>query len=602
MVSNIYFFNEFKLARILSIFGFIAILLSLFTIISNFSESVYAFSLYEAYPWYFWFLIIVSIFIGQLILLSSAFFEGINRSWIYGFIIIVLSNSILLFMPFIRGYFLHGRYDAATHIGYIIDIETMHHIGSNPYPMVHVFSFILASISSIDYNNVTMLVPPLFSLFWIISWYLLGNLMFDKSQAKYIMLSLSSLLLLGSKNVMLSPNGEALLFVPFFIYVFLKTKLSKNTLNYRVLLIIITFFIVYSHPLVAFLIMCTLVVADIPAYLNKTTTTVHKSIYNALIITCVFFSWTAYVRLFGRNLKEIIDNFILHDATNSELNNYASSITSANSADFPLSYIIEAFLKIYGSYVLLGILSLMCVMIVIIFWRKNCININYYHKFSIYGWLFFSSMSLFFLLFFDQFGFLRIYKYSMVFSFILIPFSVDMILKRKKKSTNISSKLLFISSIVLMLIVYLSVFNLYFSPHILKIDQQLSESEYSGMELFYSVKNNTQPVIELGIPNYRVHAAIYGASEPKKQHIPYTNPVIDHFGYINNSSSITDSYNETSYFLISDVGLYQFQKIFPQAKSKWNFVSKDIMQLNNDNKAVKVYSNEFLDIYVANLE
>ncbi|AKB43112.1 hypothetical protein [Methanosarcina vacuolata] len=587
-------FSISRFNKIMSIFGFMLILSTLSIIIHNSSANVYNFSIYESYPEYFWALIIIALFIGQIILLNSAFSKSKTNSWIAGFLIIIISDLILLLMPIIKGYFVNGRYDALTHIGYMVDIGKYHNIGSNPYPILHIWGFVLNYMSGLSYNDISMLIPAFLSLFYIFSWYLLGRLVFKKNNMILFMLSMSSILLFGSKNSMLSPNGETLLFVPFFLYIFFKSRVAKKPIPYEILLILISFFVVFSHPLISILLIMTLIISDYPIF---TTVKWRKSNYIVLIILCCFLMWSSYIPILTNNIKLILDNMILYDGTGSELGRYSNSL---NSIHIPFLYIVIIGLRLYGLEVLLGVLSLICISLVFIFWKKYHVEVDYYHKFSIVGWLFFVLLSLLILIFADSFGFIRIYQYSILFSIMLIPLSINMLLERTEvKEKKHHFKLLPLLSLFLLLITYFSTYNLFFAPINLNIDQQTPESEFSGMEVFYHVKNNSQPTLELGITNFRVYDAVYGVAEGKKEKIRYTNPVIEHFDYTSNSS-INSYYNETSYLLISDVGRYQKQKLFPDLKSEWDFTPKDFNKLNNDAGVTKFYSNKFLEMYIIN--
>lgn len=585
-------FSISRFNKIMSILGFMVIFLTLTIMILKPSTNNYKFSIYDVYPEYFWVLVIITLFIGQVILLNSAFSKSKTNSWITGFIIIVISDLILLLIPVIKGYFVHGRYDALTHIGYMVDIEKYHNIGSNPYPILHIWGFMINSMFGLSYNHISMLIPVFLSIFYIFSWYLLGRLIFKKNNILLFMLSMSSILLLGTKNSMLSPNGETLLFVPFFLYIFFKSRVSEKPIPYEMLLIIISFFVVFCHPLISVLLIMTLIISDYPIF---ATVKWRKANYIVLILLCSFLMWSSYLPILTNNLKLILDNLILYDGAGSELGRYSDSVNSIN---IPLLYMIGMGLKLYGLEILLGILSFVCVSLAFVFWKKYHVEIGYYHKFSIIGWLFFTFLSLLFLVFTDSFGFVRIYQYSILFSIILIPLSINMVLERAElKEKTYPFKLLPLLSLFLLLITYFSTFNLFLAPINLNVDQQTPESEFSGMEVFYHVKNNSQPTLELGITNFRIYDAIYGVSEGKKEKIREVNPVIEHFDYTNNSS-VSSYYNKTSYLLISEVGKYQKQKIFPNIKSEWDFVPKDFTNLNNDIGVTKFYSNKFLEIYI----
>lgn len=548
------------------------------------------------YPWYFWFFIIIAIFIGQMILIYGSISKYKTNFWLIGFLIIVVSNLILLFMPIIRGYFIHGREDVLTHIGYMIDIENNHNIGSNAYPMLHILGFTLKSFSGLSYNEITMFLPLFYSLFYIFSWYILGKYIFKNKSDIFIMLAFSSILLLGSKNVMLSPNGQAILFVPLFLYIFFKSRLPKKAVPYSILLILLSFFIIFSHPLVTILLTITIVLSDITMYLNNKNNSgikLKKSTNLLSIMICSFLVWSSYLHILAYSLENIMYTLISSEGGGSEFGRYQ---TSLNSVNISFLEIVGMVLKIYGPYFLLSILSAACIIYTLTFWKKDNIEVNYYHKLSILGWILLVLFSLLLFLLNDQFGFIRVYSYSIFFSIILISFSIGIFIRRSSNKNSSNLKVLVVMSSILILITGLSTYSLFLSPAILKIDQQTPESEFSAMNTFYKVKENSYPVLERGTVNYRVHNAIYGVSDTKKNSILHDNQIIDHFGY-NNSSSLSDSYSK-SYLLISYVGRNQDQKILPNFENRWNFNYNDFVHLDNDSGVAKFYSDKFSDIYI----
>lgn len=588
--------NTTRYIKLVSIFGFIIILSALNILVNSHSPNAYAFSIYKMYPWYFWILIIMAIFIGQMILIYNAVSKYETNTWLIGFLMIIISNLVLLFMPIIRGYFIHGREDVLTHIGYMIDIENKHNIGSNTYPMLHILGFTLKSFTGISYNDITMFLPLFYSLLYMLSWYILGKYVFKNKRDIFIMLAFSSILLLGSKNVMLSPNGQAILFVPFFLYIFFKSRLPQKAVPYSILLILLSFFIIFSHPLVTILLTITILLSDFTMYLNtnkKSEIKIRKSTNLLAIMICSFLVWSSYLHILAYSLENIMSTLMSSEGGGSEFGRYQTSLSSVH---ISILEIVGMALSMYGPYLLLSILSAACIMYILIFWKKDKIEVNYYHKLSILGWILlvlFSSL-LFFLN--NQFSFIRVYSYSIFFSIILISFSIGIFLRSYSDKKKSNLKALVVISLILILITSLSTYSLFLSPTILKIDQQTPESEFSAMKTFYKVKENAYPVLERGTINYRIHNAIYGVLNTKKSGISYDNQVIDHFGY-NNISSLSGSYNK-SYLMINYIGRNQDQKLLPNFKNRWTFNYNDFVHLDNDVGVVKFYSDKFTDIYI----
>jgi len=105
--------------KILAIIAFLFNILSLIIIVKTPPASIYEISIYNAYPWYFWFFILTGIFLGQLIIFVNVYYrssEKNHKGWQLGLLAILIPIFILLFLPIIRGYVTFDKSDQFTHI------------------------------------------------------------------------------------------------------------------------------------------------------------------------------------------------------------------------------------------------------------------------------------------------------------------------------------------------------------------------------------------------------------------------------------------------------------------------------------------------------
>ena len=135
MFSNNLWHDRFF--KIMSLISFFLILLILIILLKAGPAASYEFSIYDAYPGYFWILIFSAIFCGKVVILGSAVTQSKKNYWVFGLCAILISNAILLFLPVIRGYYIYGSGDVLTHIGYMKEILRTFSIGTNHYPVDH---------------------------------------------------------------------------------------------------------------------------------------------------------------------------------------------------------------------------------------------------------------------------------------------------------------------------------------------------------------------------------------------------------------------------------------------------------------------------------
>lgn len=595
-------FSKYTSSKALSIFGAMFLNIILIIVLRTPPSNCYEFSIYNMYPSYFWYCIIASIFIGQLILLINSFHQSKNNSWIFGLLIILLADSILLFMPLIRGYFIYGSGDAMSHIGYMNDIKNTFNIDMNRYPIDHILGFTISIIANIKFASISMIIPPIFSLFFIISYYILCNEIFEEKSEVLLCMVFSPILLFGNVHLAFSPYTQSFLLMPFLWYVFLKANLSKNKSIFTFILVILCIFIVFYHPLITVLLIITFLVFKFSSsFYTKLIGYSNLKIKVSsiiLIITAVFTMWSVYLYMFVRIIKSKIDS-INGNNVESEFQTYSNIMDKVNVSPY---YLIEIVIHKFGAYILLGLISFLCVLMIYVLVKDNRNKIKYYHIFSTIGFILFFIFSIISLFMNASFNFDRIYSYSMLFSLILIPSSLHVFFKyiKNKQITKIMPFLKLILCLVLVSLLYLSIFNLYFSPINKQPNLQVTQGDFYSMENFYKIRNDSLDISEYGLSNIRYIHAIYGLYSVNKDFdYPRSSLPLYHFGYDNNSS-ISQSYNDSLYLIITDQGRAFYPNIYPEFKSEWKFHDNDFKCLEYDHGTYKIYTNDHLYIHIIN--
>lgn len=603
--------NE-RILKVTSIISFTFIMLSVAVVVKTPPSTGYEISIYDVYPWYFWAFVINSIFIGQMVLLIWISSSKINNNyWAIGFLGILTTNILLIFMPFVRGYPIYGRGDVLTHIGIIKDILNTASIGTNNfYPLDHILSANLSYITYISVEHAVMIIPPIFSLFYIISIYLLLRTIFGGKKEIMLVLAFASILLFSNENLMFAPSVQSFFSLPFVFYIYFKSRSSNNPVVFNFILVILLFFIVFFHPMTTLFFISILLILEFCLFVykkfNKTSAYELHNLFERRSLTVLFisfatffiwyFSFTTITKSFSK-----VTHSLFQESGTSQAETYTELITRTqlNFYDF-----IELALNNYGQLIVLSSLSVFFSIFILIFilnmLRKNTENkeLNFYHFFFSCGTIFFIFVSIIF--FFNDFiiGFGRISKYifffssffvglSYYFSFNKFGLSLD---KQRFKSVSLC--------VVLIALLYFSIFNLYFSPTIKLSNQQVSQMEIKGMSWFFTHRNEEMRTLELGISQSSFYSAIYGFSAPRENLWleKYSIPV-DHFDYSTNES-LGNYYKEPMYFVLPILGRIFYQEIYPEFEKLWKFTSEDFEKLDADSSILNIYNNGDLDIYV----
>jgi len=588
----------FKIILIMA-FLFIFVLLTIFLNIGP--ASSYEFSIYDVYPWYFWVFFLAAIVCGEIGILGSAVSRSHKNYWLFGLLAIILSNTLLLFMPIIRGYFIYGDADVLTHIGYMQDILLTSNIGENHYPIDHILGVIIHLVSGLTLPVITHIIPPVFSFFFILSMYFVGKTIFQNKIELMILVLLSSILIFENFHIPFTPNSQAFFLVPLILYLAFKIYYGTKNSNYYILLLVISSLIIFYHPLVTILVILTFCLMQFTQYiLEKYQSRSLKKVnftYTIFFMVTLFSIWSSYLIMATDLMVPIIGRLFGDETIESELQQNFNLISRVNIDPI---YLLKLILNLYGQWILLGILSLLSIGLIFKAVKNKRIELTFYRGISVLGFIAFSMLSVIMLFINGSFDFGRIYTFATLFSLLVIPTGICLFLFNNPDSNSFAYKRL-ISLLVIILIffgiTYFSVFNLYYSPIIKNTNQQVPKSDFIGMNTFFSTRDESRPILALGISTDRFYDAIYGESAERTNiHFSEKNTLPpDHFGLQNETNNFFD---DPKYLLLNDKGRGFYEHLYPEFENNWHFLPGDFKRLRFDSKIQLIYSNKNLEIYM----
>jgi hypothetical protein len=590
--------------KLLSITCFFLILFALIILLQVGQASSYDFSIYDAYPWYFWVALLSAIMGGQVVIFGSAITQSKTNDWLYGLFAILMANTILLLLPAIRGYYVYGTHDVLTHIGYMHDLLQTSSIGGDHYPIDHILGVIFHLIFGLSIPDITLFTPAFFSFFFILSMYFMGKTIFQDKFELSILVILTSILTLGDVHLSFTPNSQGFFLVPLILFLAFKMYQGANVRKYNFLLLLICLLIVFFHPLVTVMIMLILFLMQIMQYfLEKYENRKLKKVnytYTIFFMLTIFLIWSKYLNMVTDMAEPLILRFFGDAKVESEFHNNVVLMSQLN-AD-PL-YFFRLILNIYGQLMILGLLSLLCIGLIIISMDNQKTKWTFFRGIPVMGFLVFYMLSLVMLLINGTFGFVRFYVFATLFSLLLIPAGFYLFLYNKNPNDKSLTRKTMIKMCGVIFFIFcvtvFSLFNLYASPIIKTENQQVTTSDFIGMKTFFSYRDEDRQINEIGLVSSRYYDAIYGESAERRNmniwNINMTPP--DHFGYQNETLS-RDFYNTSKYLVLNDKGKGFYPHMYPEFENKWRFLAKDFERLKSDNKIQKVYSNRNNEIFI----
>jgi len=560
----------------------------------------YELSLYHAFPLYFWIILILTLFLILVCIFLSIHLETYEFAWM-GIFSLFLLYGMMLFMPVIRGYVLHGRggSDLLVHIGHTRTIlETGQFYVENYYPIVHIILAYLNKIG-ISLETSTTVVWTMFSLLFIIFIYIWGQKISDnKKKGFFIMCFSFPLLFLGFHTAIL-PAIFSLMYLPLFFY-FLNFK-SQNS-KVILLMLIIGLFLIFFHPMTSIFLIFALVFlllykkVPLKKYLSKSVKSTKMKINRALII--LILSYITWVFTFERGVERI-ERIIMwpfqEEARETVVEAQVGLLERANLSFSETSFL---FINRYGPTALYLLIPLTIIFILLIKNRKRLLDPTFSDHTVLYlGGIIFLGYSL--VGYLIEFNPVRNARFAILFSIMIMGLFFYKFQKNKCKKTKIM--VIFVVFLIVLTTCMISIFNIYGSPRDYNANSQLTHSEYRGANWYLNTRNDSIVLYEAGfdLRNYEIY--YYG------RHAYWNNsgewdgdPIPSHFGYKENET-LKESLGERSYMITNEFNRASHLRFPEKVHEKAHlYLEEDFDRLEQDQTVNKIYENGGHEVWLIN--
>lgn len=562
----------------------------------------YEISIYDNIPVYFLVFLIIGILIGISVLIRRAFCLDLSNNWIIGIFLISFSNSIIILLPFFRGYFINDVGDELNHLGMIVDILKTGFIGaSNIYPSSHLISSVLFYMSGLDLLIIIKIIPLLFYILYILFLYLLVTRLKIKFEQRLLVMAFSAPFIFSYFTVFFLPTQLFLYLIPC-ILTLLFNKIANNNITHNIVFLIFLLPLPFLHPLGVFFTLIMFLIFDLTLFFNKFLKKKYclieiikipssaTTFIPGFILFIIFFAWFSVFALFRIKLETTFEWFFYGQGTPVTFA-IADQIKAAN---FSALNIGSLLINMYGQIIIYTIICFLCIFFII---REFWHNREY------------SVIKLFFILFFLFFSFfymqtllgdflgtgrsIRIYCWSLFAATILNGMVCYDWISRKKG--NKFKLYVIILTFILLIATLIGVFNVFISPHIKIASLQSTEMDYSGTIwlINYKISNEVLVGDEL-FDHYSNYIFGFDYNKPKNTIRSYPGiQLLPNLGY-NQSKNLADAYDSELYLLINGrVKAYKSQ-LWPDVGL---FTLYDLNRLSTDETVLKLFSNGELDIW-----
>ncbi|USZ69744.1 hypothetical protein NGM10_16735 (plasmid) [Halorussus salilacus] len=561
----------------------------------------YEISVYDSYGPAFWALLLAAVFLGQVVVFESGRSEDPHPYWKWGFALVVAASVVLLSIPALR-YHLFARGDMLTYIGMIREIADLGTLPrNNYYPNVHLLALTLSDATGIDPSKVINVVPPVVSIFYVVSMYPLLTALFSDGRKALLVLPFASLPLFGFDHVFFHPSVVAFMLLPFVLALLFRSYGGRSRYRFKLLLLVAMVALVFYHPAVTVFVVGILVLLKLSFLVGRRTgegftgreTT---SLTAASLGFVLFFSWYySFESIIGSTLG-VVYTLVGVSEGSSTFDNISGVFgrTSPDLVDVALTGIYTY--GMVGAVVGMGLLFLSYYALLIVRDERRFDPVEAFLGATLVVFTVGGAIAFFVDVVLD---FYRIVRYALFAGSVLIGIGFYTLFERvdcETASRNLR-RLLYVSFVVF---AFLSVFLLYGSPLANDSSSQITQAEVEGMDWLFEHRNRTLLIDQLGIDQYRMynfHRSTEVWGENVRREVP---PPPMHFDYRNASDEEVPSWAATDrrYLVATKLGRTKNPRFYPQYRDFWRHSPEDFERLERDPAVAHVYDDGTLDTYV----
>jgi hypothetical protein len=542
-------------------------------------------------------LLAINIFFSVYVILQSC--DSQSKTLYYGYFSILLIETILFFLPIMRGYYsiFRGPEDVYYHMFVASQIFNTGYLPlTDFYPIMHIWLSIFYNF--IPYMNIlTILFSIAFIILYVLSLYVLGKTILGKKGG--VLVSLFGLPLIFYITYDFYPFLFAILIIPLILYVYQKLILNpQQKSSLYICLVFLSLFIVFCHPMIAVFLIIMFSIFLFFELIKKWTSAGQSTIEAANIVIIISLTLTLWWFQF-RDITDILREMVSAIFGQvSHLSILAYQTNAINTSNVSILLVIDRFIKIYGPIFLYFSISLIFLLFITYqyFRHKKIFETDFIYSAQFYVAIFigFALLTGYFVIFEP----IRAVMYGLLFATILCGFffyRIWFFIPEK-----LQPGLIILLTIIITWVCMFTMLNMYSSPWIGGVNSGLTYGDKNGNDWILEYRNTETPILKEELSNYKYSWYYFETSNAKNsQYVhEYTLIIPTHFGY-NTNSTIGNSFS-----YLPDRQLYmlttEMMKISPFAvpierrdliKS---FTDSDFIRLKDDPTVNLIYSgNEF---------
>ena len=578
--------------ELVSLAGLAAFVLALAIVIARPPADGYEISLYDAYPAYFWALIVAALSAGAVILVASTW-NRTDRVWMEGVGLLVLTNGLLTLLPYLRGYRLYGRADALSHLGYVRNIVSSGDIGGNIYSPMHVLVLAVAEAAGAQPMAVAMLLTAVLSGIYFGGMFYLMVYLFEDRERVLFGLPFVMLPVLGHAHVGFRPFDWSLMLIPIVLYLFTKSQQDPRP-EVRAPFVISLVAILLYHPLTGLFTIVIFAIYLLVRYAPQITQQYATSTNVLSLSAMVFLVWYSSFAGIVFRFQRIYQTLFGVSQDQAPADAYVDAI---NQAQPPLQQTVRVVTFKYGIEAVLFALGFAFIGLCLLLIFRGRYSPGIATALLLPAFLLFSLGGLLFLTMDLIVPHDRPFQIAKIGGTVLAGQLCYLLWNNidfTQWSTDVQTPFRISVVSVLLVLALLSTFSLYPSPLATETNHQVTAMELEGSNWLMKHGNETNELVEFKLEYKRFYHARHGVETAKPfqgQRPP------SHFNYTERPS-FGQSYTTDQYLTVNRLGRIVYPRNFANYPEHWQFRPADFEQLRRDRTVAHVYDNGEYDQYL----
>lgn len=599
--------------KVLTLTAFVCLLAALIVIARTPAATGYELTIYDAYPSYLWLFIILSSASGIGILLRQTFARQRSGWWLAGLIIVVVTNSIFLALPFFRGYAFFPGGDAMSHIGRMKDMLATGYIQpDNFYPVVHILGVSLLDITGLDEAATANLLFVSWYIVFLLSVYILATVLSKERGQALLITALAAPLIFSSLHTLIHPSMLSLFMVPLLLYFYHRKQSVHHSKPATALaLILLAIVMTFIHPVTAVFAISLLLTLNLAGFLYRRVasgrqlaaearTAMMRDYNSPLIMFAIFFLWYFSYAAIQRSIKAVNDFLLYGDRTPL----VEGQLETLAMAELTMFQTVELFIYRYGTIFFYGLVASAATLIALkrsLHKRSPLEPANYAYALLFMVAVGASAFSLFG--FTGEYSPVRISRFFLIITplvsgLVLYQVITRQPLNRSRLKPGRKALIGVIATLILAACV-LSISTVYPSPRVMETNAQRSQMEIAGTLWFSSNRDADIAVAGSALVLLRFDHFNFGRETSPLQRAPrHLDPIPSHFGYDENDSIAETFGFQTIYLLTSERARTRMMLVPENARHMTGeYTEDDFARLRADPAAAQIYANGEFDIW-----